>query len=117
MNDFKLEKKEYDRYYIISIFGEVNPGTEEKIRLFLDEVFVDIKENRKNVIFDFKGLEYINSTGLGLLANFYRMCNDEEIKVMISGLNNMCLRLFEITKLDQIFEITESIDSAVAEID
>jgi anti-anti-sigma regulatory factor len=29
----------------------------------------------------------------------------------------MCLRLFEITKLDQIFDITNNVDEAVSEID
>lgn len=117
MNDFKVEKQANEKYMVITVFGEINPGTEENIRIFLDEVFNEVKENKLSVIFDFEKLEYINSTGLGLFANFYRQCNELGIKVIISGLNNMCLRLFEITKLDQIFELTDSVDLAVAEIE
>ena len=117
MNELDIKKQKKGDIIVVSVIGEVNPSTEENLRKYFEKLSHDLKKSPKKIIFDFKNLEYINSTGLGILANFYRVCQEENIKVIISSLSPMCQRLFEITKLDRIFKVFGSMDEAIAELE
>lgn len=114
MSDFKSEVTKERNLLIVNFLGEINPGNEEFFFRELEKIQNSAAEEGNNVILDFCGLEYINSTGLGAIAHFYRQCTQKNLRVIICNLSAMCSRLFEITKLDQIFEITDSLDEARA---
>jgi anti-anti-sigma factor len=115
--NFNLSTEEKKGILITHLSGEINPGNEDIFQRELENVFTLAQSKKNNIILNFRDLEYINSTGLGVIAHFYRKCNEASLKIMICNLNHMCARLFEITKLDQIFEISPSLDEATAELE
>ncbi|MDD2714386.1 MAG: anti-sigma factor antagonist [Candidatus Wallbacteria bacterium] len=115
--NFNLTTEETKGILIVHLSGEVNPGNEDLFQLELEKVFSQASLKKTNIILSFRELEYINSTGLGVITHFYRRCNEASLKVMICSLNRMCTRLFEITKMNQIFEISSSLDKATAELE
>ncbi|MDD5089736.1 MAG: STAS domain-containing protein [Candidatus Wallbacteria bacterium] len=112
MNELKFSISEEKKIFVAGFSGEINPGTEEVFGNHLSLLSDQACEKNKHIIIDFQGLEYINSTGLGVIAQFYKKCSEKKVRVIICGLSSMCSRLFEITKLDHLFEILPSLNDA-----
>ena len=117
MDILKIVDEVKDNAIIIRVIGEINSDTESDFKNYVDDLILNLDKDRKNVIFIFEELEYINSTGLGILANFYRVYQKDDVKIIIASLSPMCERLFEITKLDQVFITTNSLEEALVELE
>lgn len=62
-------------------------------------------------IIDLTELDFIDSTGFGVLINFAKMVGITKIAIVIQ--NELIRELFLISKLNLLFPITESVDEAV----
>ncbi len=96
---------------IFSIKGKLLGGSEtndfnETIRKYL-------KEGKKNIVVDLSGVSYVNSTGMGMLIRNYTTVANEGGKLKLAEINERMRGLLSITKLNQIFEIYDSVDEAV----
>ena len=86
----------------ISLVGElyVEEATELRERL--------LKEVEKGVcqmVMDVSGLRYIDSSGLGVLIAIHKRCVKKNGAVKIKGLQGDVKELFELTRLNKVFEI------------
>lgn len=117
MDTLKIVDETKKNAIIVKVIGEINPDTESDFKNYIEDLILSLDKDRKNVIFIFEELEYINSTGLGILANFYRVYQEDDVKVIIASLSPMCERLFEITKLNQVFITTNSLEEALVELE
>lgn len=100
--DFKVDSKVEEGSLILSLFGELDVYSTPK---FKEEVKSAYEENKLNIILDCKNLEYMDSTGLGSLIYLLKIVNKDNKKISIKNLSKQILKLFKITKLDEIFEI------------
>lgn len=100
--DFKVDSKVKEDSLILSLFGELDVYSTPK---FKEEVKSAYEENKLNIILDCKNLEYMDSTGLGSLIYLLKIVNEDNKKISIKNLSKQILKLFKITKLDEIFEI------------
>ncbi|WP_071026143.1 STAS domain-containing protein [Peptoniphilus raoultii] len=100
--DFKVDSKVEEDSLILSLFGELDVYSTPK---FKEEVKSAYEENKLNIILDCKNLEYMDSTGLGSLIYLLKIVNEDNKKISIKNLSKQILKLFKITKLDEIFEI------------
>lgn len=65
-----------------------------------------IKEGQKDFVFDFKNCKFIDSTGLGVIVSIYKRCKEINGNVKLVSVNNEdVLRVFRLTRLDEIFNI------------
>jgi anti-sigma B factor antagonist len=55
--------------------------------------------------FDFSGLDYIDSSGLGVLISIQKRAAKNGGKVHVTGLQGLVKELFELTRLVKVFEI------------
>lgn len=65
------------------------------------------------LVLNFCGLEYMNSTGIGLLVTLLIRVNREHQKLLTFGLNEHYRNIFQITRLDDAIAIYNSEDEAV----
>ncbi len=65
------------------------------------------------VILNFEGLEYMNSSGIGLLVTLLIRVNREKQRLLIYGLTEHYRNIFQITRLDDAISIFDSEDEAV----
>ncbi|CAN5582976.1 hypothetical protein BH10BAC5_BH10BAC5_06220 [soil metagenome] len=61
--------------------------------------------SNKSFAIDFKNVNAINSSGLGILIACLKKIKDSGGKLTLENLNNKILNIFKITKLDLIFDI------------
>ena len=87
----------------IEVFGSIDErGAEEMKRRFLELDLSAIKE----VIFDFRGVTFIGSAGIGKLLLLYKNVAAQGGKVRIDNMSKDIYTMFKVVKLDKIFSIS-----------
>ncbi len=70
-----------------------------------------LEETNEDVVFDFKGTSFIDSSGIGLVLGRYNQLKFDHRTLILTGLNQVAYRLFELTGLFQIMPYYETIES------
>ena len=65
------------------------------------------------IVLNFEGLEYMNSSGIGLLVTLLIRVNREKQKLLTYGLSEHYRNIFQITRLDDAIGIYDSEEEAV----
>lgn len=86
----------------INPIGEVDIYTSPQLKKLVIEL---IEREKLNITIDAVGLEYIDSTGLGVLMGIYKKTVELEIKMKIINLKPNIYKLFDITGLNKVFNI------------
>src|SRR5215813_5294971 len=90
---------------IIDIQGDVTAAAESALMAAYTQAS---QPTTKTIIFNFGGLEYMNSGGIGLLVTFLIRANRQKQQVMACGLSEHYRHIFELTRLDEAIAIYES---------
>ena len=88
---------------------------------FAEGVLMDAYEQAseggvRGIVLNFEGLEYMNSSGIGLLVTLLIRVNREKQKLLTYGLSEHYRSIFEITRLDDAIEIHDSEEGALAAV-
>ncbi|MBD1372300.1 STAS domain-containing protein [Hazenella sp. IB182357] len=104
MNMTVQTKQIEDQGVTIYVEGEVDVYTAPKLR----ESLMQHCETEDLVRIDLSGVNYIDSTGLGVLIGAYKAQIATEGKLIIIGMNERIKRLFQVTGLDSVIQIEEN---------
>jgi anti-sigma B factor antagonist len=78
------------------------------------EIFLQVLgQNPKRILVDLEGMDFISSSGIGLLVSILRRCRQRGTSLPVCGLRAEVLELFKLTRLSQIFEIFENRSAAM----
>lgn len=72
---------------------------------FKKRVYRIVDEGSFKLVVDFKTLQFVDSMGLGALISLLRRVRNRQGDVKIAGLNKEVRSIFEITRLNRLFEI------------
>ncbi len=98
---------------VIEIHGEITAQSENSL---MDAYTQATNGSTKAVILDFNDLEYMNSSGIGLLVTMLIRANRQNRKLMAVGLNEHYQQIFQLTRLDEAIGIYESEAAALAAV-
>jgi len=101
-----LEIEHVDRG-VLSLRG---PLTMENVSPFLNAVR---RENAPTMILDFSGVPYLDSSGLGSLVSAYTSCQKAGRRVALTGVNQRVMKVFEITKVEEVFLMFPTLSDAL----
>jgi anti-sigma B factor antagonist len=73
--------------------------------LLREELHKYLNEGERHLSLDFKECEFIDSTGLGVLVAVYKRCMELGGTMKLYSLKPQVLKLFNLTRLDKVFEI------------
>src|ERR1700692_2614251 len=93
-----LEIERLDRG-VLSLHG---PLTMENVSPFMNAVR---REDAPTMILDFSGVPYLDSSGLGSLVSACTSCAKSGRRMALTGINKRVHKVFEITKVEQVFLI------------
>jgi anti-anti-sigma factor len=68
----------------------------------------------KSVLLNFSNLEYMNSSGIGLLVTLLIRANRQGQKIAAFGLTDHYKDIFELTRLDEAIKIYDTEEAALA---
>lgn len=72
------------------------------------------KEGNTKAVIDLSQVNYINSTGIGVLIAGYKDYSSRSGKLKLCGLSNSLENVLVITKLTQVFEVYPNLKEALA---
>jgi anti-sigma B factor antagonist len=98
---------------IIEIRGDVTGFAEEALMTAYAEA---TRHNSQAVILDFTQLDYMNSTGIGLLVTLLIRAQRQEQRLMAYGLNSHYKQIFDLTRLNEAIGIYDSEAAAMAAV-
>ena len=97
--DFKNEEK-----LVVALKGDLDINT---VKEFQDKVLSTYKALDKDIVFDLRELDYIDSTGLGAIITVFKSVQEKDKKLSVVNANKNIKKLLYITELDSLFEIGE----------
>lgn len=93
-----------EQIHVLRLSGELDlssvPEVRKSIRAFIDEGTVKFVINLSN-------LEFIDSSGLGVLVGGLARVREKQGEIKLVCDNRRILRVFEMTRLTQLFDIRE----------
>ena len=99
-----IEKHQNEKEIFVSITGEIDAYTAPKLR----EELLPLTEGKNKVItINLKDVSYMDSTGLGVFVGLFKQLNKNEGELKLVELSDTLKRLFKITGLSNIMNITE----------
>ena len=96
---------------IIDIQGEVSAFAEDVLMQAYAEAST---RTTRNIVLNFSGLEYMNSSGIGLLVTLLIRVNRQKQRLLSYGLSEHYKHIFEITRLSEAIGIYDTEDQALA---
>ena len=106
----KVNVTEQDSAAIINIEGEVDLYSSRQVR----EALLKLTEAKSNlIVVDLKAVGYMDSSGLATLIEGLQKSAEYGGKFRICQLQQGVKDVFELSNLDQVFEIHETLETAL----
>jgi len=98
---------------VVDVNGELTVANRGELK---ERVLRRLEEGDDMFVIDFSRTGYIDSSGLGVLVSLSKRIREEKGRLRLAGLNQDLRTLFELTKLDTLFQISDSRSAALAEL-
>lgn len=99
------------KYYVLNVSGRLDASTsssfEEKLTSIIDS-------GEKNILINFKELDYISSMGLRVLLQAAKKVKVNQGSISLCEMKDNILEVFDIAGFTQVFQIYKTYKDAVA---
>ncbi|WP_436794516.1 STAS domain-containing protein [Actinospongicola halichondriae] len=95
---------------VLTATGEIDVAAAPGLR---EQLVALIENGTTELVVDLEGVDFIDSTGLGVLVGAVRRARSAEGDVRLVCTNSRLLKVFDVTGLDEVFTIVESVDDAI----
>jgi anti-sigma B factor antagonist len=95
---------------VVQVEGQLIVGNRHELK---DLVQAALERGERRLLIDFSRTGYIDSSGLGALVSISKRIREKGGELRLAGLNDDLRSLFELTKLDTLFAITETPEQAL----
>lgn len=99
---FPLSSK-HNIVYVV-VLGAINKHTVSSIQKF----YTSLQQQDSIVILDLEEVHYIDSTGLGVLANFQQQCEEADVQLKMCRVSQKIHHLFKMLGMTSCFAIFDS---------
>ncbi len=96
---------------VVSLAGEVDLSNHLALRSHLNDLIVD---GHVHLVLDLRGVTFMDSTGLGALIGTRRRVHAFAGSLAIVLTHEAIRRVFEVTGLDNVFDLHDTLDAALA---
>jgi anti-sigma B factor antagonist len=107
----KLKTRTQDDVFIMEVKGKVMGGPDAEV--FRNAVKNAVAEGKKKFIFDLGGVDWMNSSGLGILIGGLTTIKNAGGDLKLANVTDKIQSLFMITKLVTIFDTQETVEEAL----
>ena len=96
---------------IVEIDGQLIVGNRQELK---QKMLDELEHGARKLLVDFTKTGYIDSSGLGVLVSLSKKIREQGGELRLAALNEDLRTLFELTKLDTLFQISDSREQALA---
>lgn len=97
---------------VVEVTGQLIVGNRHELKRI---VLAEVEAGTRLFVVDFSLTGYIDSSGLGILVGLSKRIREGGGRLRLASLNKDLRTLFELTKLDTLFEIVDSREEALAD--
>lgn len=106
-----IHQREHEGVVILDIDGKSIGGPDSEV--FQTRIQALLDQGRKQVLVNLEKVNWINSTGIGILISGYSVLDKQGGKLKLMHVSERIHNVLKITRLDTIFEYFENEDEAV----
>ncbi|HIC92873.1 MAG TPA: anti-sigma factor antagonist [Anaerolineae bacterium] len=106
----KIEVTRENGIAVVAVEGEIDVETSPQLRERFDEL---LAEGEHNFVIDLTGVDFIDSSGLAAFVRLFKRVRIGEGDVKLCGLRPEILKIFELTRLNRVFDIFDTRAEAV----
>ena len=96
---------------VLAVRGEIDVAAAPGLR---EQLIALIEDGTDRLLVDLEGVDFIDSTGLGVLVGAVRRARAADGDVRLVCTNSRLRKVFDVTGLDEVFVIADTVDDAVA---
>jgi anti-sigma B factor antagonist len=96
---------------VVDVDGQLIVGNRQELK---QKVLDELESGERKFLVDFANTGYIDSSGLGVLVSLSKKIREQGGELRLANLNEDLRTLFELTKLDTLFNIADSRDEALS---
>jgi anti-sigma B factor antagonist len=110
--DLKIKElpSTFDNRALIGLEGRLNAVSAPDLKKQLKRL---AKRGRVYIVVDMSGVSFLDSSGLAALVSGLKAAREAGGTLKLAGVNEQARQVFEITRLDQVFELYPDRDAAV----
>lgn len=97
-------------YLIVKLKGELDHHTSEDARKKIDGQYLN--NNLLNIVLDLRELNFMDSSGIGLIMGRYKNCTNKNGKVSIVSTSPYINRMLKMSGLLKLVNVYETIEEA-----
>ncbi len=101
--------QEEQGYHIMTLVGEIDLESSPKIR----SILLDRVKKTQKLFIDMAGVEFIDSSGIATLVEAFQLAKTQGGYIAFVCLSPSVVRVFTLARLDKVFSIHESVESAL----
>jgi anti-sigma B factor antagonist len=110
--DLSVQVDHLGPHPVVRLSGDVDlesaPALTETLRAVLDTI------GTKPLVLDLTEVEFMDSSGLGVLVGAHQQAAVQGSSLILAGLHPRVAKILRITKLHKVFTVVESVDEAIA---
>lgn len=110
--DLGLDVQERNGRAVLAVQGEVDVYTAPQFR---EQLIQLVDQGHRKIVVDLEGVEFLDSTGLGVLVGGLKRVRSHDGDLALVCTQRRILKVLEITGLTKVFDIHDSVDSAVGD--
>jgi anti-sigma B factor antagonist len=95
---------------VVDVEGQLIVGNRQELK---QKVLDELEKGERKFLVDFSLTGYIDSSGLGVLVSLSKKIREQGGELRLANLNDDLKTLFELTKLDTLFQISDSRERAL----
>jgi anti-sigma B factor antagonist len=110
-DNLMLASEDRGDWTVLTVNGEVDLYTAPRLKERLTEI---TGAGRSHLAVDLQGVEFMDSTGLGVLIGALKRCKEAGGALTLVGPREPVVKVLAITGLDKVFSISGSVEDASA---
>jgi anti-sigma B factor antagonist len=108
--DLEVEAGKRGETDVLTLRGEIDVYTAPRLR----QAIIDLVEGgARHIVVDMGAVDFLDSTGLGVLVGGLKRVKVRDGELSIVTSQDKILKIFDITGLNKVFSIHDSLDAAV----
>ena len=106
----KIKTEDKSGVRVCYVNGDIDINTAPEIKKVFDKM---LSEKKEKIVINFKEVSYVDSSGLATLVELLKNVRGYGGKLKLSNLSSKIRSLFEITKLEKLFDILNEEEEAL----
>lgn len=108
---FALNREDQNELAVLTVSGDIDVDTAWRLREELTTLLAE-----RDVVVEMSGVEFLDSTGLGVLVAGYRQARNAGHRMAIAGAPQRVLDILELTRLTTIFALYPDLPTATEQL-